>query len=81
MEKIEFKKKLDELLKIDFKADITIETIRLLEGGGINLEDYENTDYGIVKTILAVALKNVAEKHYPYPFDNYLKIAKNLEKF
>lgn len=81
MKKREFKKKLNELLRTNFKEDLKIETLRLLASGGVDLERFEDSDYGIVKTILAVALKNVAESHYPYPFDDYKRIAKNLERF
>ena len=55
--------------------------MRLLNSGAVDLESYENDDFGIVKTILAVALHNIAENHTPYPFDNYLKVFKNLKKF
>jgi len=78
-----FSQKLDELLSgnNDILTEIKEETLRLLNSGAVNLESYENDDFRIVKTILAVALHNIAENHTPYPFDNYLKVFKNLKKF
>ncbi len=47
-----FRQKLAELLEGNNNPLIQKETMRLAESGGVNLEEYEEDDFGIVKTVL-----------------------------
>lgn len=80
MKKEEFFEKYEELLVITIKG-LREDAEKALESGAVeDLGSYDKDDYGIVKSVLVVALENQAERWLPLSL-HLVREVKNLRKF
>lgn len=67
-------------LSLDFADSIYIESLRLLNSGGIDYNSYDQDDYLLAKIVISAAIKNKEDVYTP-KYDKAKKDYKNLLNF
>lgn len=80
MKKADLKTLVDKLISDELTDKITEECKRLMNSGGIDIDQFEDESYVPARIILTVALRNVANRVSPVS-QEYKSIIKNLEHF